>query len=235
MPKNFDIEIKDVNSAIVQAIENQAQNNIELTLDGVIGFINHRHKDLQSHYKVFKELFVVCWAGKTKEVKGEMYYSRVDIELINEQVRLFYSALDEVSIDYTEDTFKITEYVHLGLNNQYRYYPLEEVTILFKENGSHTIETTLVFEPPQFNKKTLHHIYNANNALVEKLKKEIPLRASEEKDLQNLPATYLICYLNDFEEAKSKLFEAKPYLKKYLNIYPSFKEAQRILRKIKYN
>lgn len=235
MPKNFDIEIKDVNSAIVQAIETKAKNNIELTLDGVIDFINHRHKDLTSDYKVFKELFVVCWAGNTKVVKGETYYSRVDIELINEQVRLFYSALDEVSIQYTDDAFKITEYVHLGLNNQYRYYPLEEVTILFKENGSHTIDTKLIFEPPQYNKKTLHHIYNANNALVGKLKKDIPLNASEEKDLRNLPATYLICYLNDFSEAKSKLFEAKPYLKKYLNIYPSFKEAQRILRKVKYN
>lgn len=235
MPKNFDIEIKDVNSAIVQAIETKAKNNIELTLDGVIDFINHRHKDLTPDYKVFKELFVVCWAGNTKVVKGETYYSRVDIELINEQVRLFYSALDEVSIQYTDDAFKITEYVHLGLNNQYRYYPLEEVTILFKENGSHTIDTKLIFEPPQYNKKTLHHIYNANNALVGKLKKDIPLNASEEKDLRNLPATYLICYLNDFSEAKSKLLEAKPYLKKYLNIYPSFKEAQRILRKVKYN
>ncbi|MFC7356073.1 ATP-binding protein [Jejudonia soesokkakensis] len=235
MPKNFDIEIKDVNSEIVQAIENKAKNNIELTLDGVIDFINHRHKDLTADYKVFKELFVVCWAGNTKIVNGETYYSRVDIELINEQVRLFYSALDEVSITFTEDAFKIIEYVHLGLNNQYKYYPLEEVTILFKENGSHTIDTKLIFEPPQYNKKTLHHIYNANNALVGKLKKDIPLNASEEKDLRNLPATYLICYLNDFSEAKSKLLEAKPYLKKYLNIYPAFKEAQRILRKIKYS
>jgi len=121
MPKDFDIEIKDVNSEIVQAIENKAKNNIELTLDGVIDFINHRHSDLEADYKVFKELFVLCWAGITKRVKDETYYSRVDIELINEQVRLFYSALDEVSITYSEDHFTITEYVHLGLNNQFRY------------------------------------------------------------------------------------------------------------------
>ncbi|GHC43559.1 ATP-binding protein [Ulvibacter litoralis] len=236
MPKDFDIEIKDVNSEIVQAIENNAKNNIELTLDGVIDFINHRHKDLESHYKVFKELFVVCWAGTTKKVKGNTFYSRVDIELINEQVRLFYSALDEVSISFSEDEFKIVEYVHLGLNNQFKYYPLEELTIQFKENGGHHIESELVFEPPQFNKKTLHHIYNTNNALIEKLKKNIPLIASEEKDLANLPATYLICFLNDFTEAKSKLFEAKPLLKNYNSqIYQSYKETIRILRKVKYN
>ncbi|RMA66127.1 ATP-binding protein [Ulvibacter antarcticus] len=236
MPKDFDIEIKDVNSEIVQSIENNAKNNIELTLDGVIDFINHRHKDLESHYKVFKELFVVCWAGNIKKLKDKTYYSRVDIELINEQVRLFYSALDEVSIEITEDEFKITEYVHLGLNNQFRYYPLEEVTIGFEENGSHKIDSKLVFEAPRFNKKTLFHIYNSNNALVEKLKKNIPLIPSEEKDLRKLPATYLICYLNDFSEAKEKLFEAKPYLKNFSDeVYHSFKESVRILRKVKYN
>jgi hypothetical protein len=178
----------------------------------------------------------VCWAGNIKKVKDETYYSRVDIELINEQVRLFYSALDEVSISFSEDEFKITEYVHLGLNNQFRYYPLEEVRISFQENGSHQIDTELVFEAPQFNKKTLHHIYNANNALVEKLKKNIALTPSEKKDLKNLPSTYLICFLNDFSEAKTKLFEAKPYLKSFDEMsYQAFKESVRILRKVKYN
>ncbi|MCF6307443.1 MAG: ATP-binding protein [Flavobacteriaceae bacterium] len=236
MPKNFDIVIKDVNSEIVKAIENKAKNNIEHTLDGVIDFINHRHKDLDSHYHVFKEQFVVCWAGNTKKVKNKTHYSRVDIELINEQVRLFYSTLDEVSISFSEDDFKIIEYVHLGFNNQYKYYPLEEVIISFQENGSYQIDSQLIFEPPQFNKKTLYHIYNANNALVEKLKKGIPLMPSEEKDLQSLPATYLICYLNDFTEAKNKLLEAKPFLKtKGVEIYNSYKETVRILRKMKYS
>jgi hypothetical protein len=236
MPKDFDIEIKDVNSEIVQAIENNAKNNIALTLDGVIDFINHRHKDLESHYKVFKELFVVCWAGNIKKHKNETYYSRVDIELINEQVRLFYSALDEVSISFSDSQFKIIEYVHLGLNNQFRYYPLEEVTIDFEDNGSHKIDTELVFEAPRFNKKTLHHIFNANNYLVEKLKKNLTLTLSEEKDLKSLPSTYLICFLNDFSDAKDKLFEAKPFLKKYNDeVYQSFKESVRILRKVKYN
>ncbi len=55
MPKDFDIEIKDVNSEIVKAIENKAKNNIELTLDGVMDFINNRHNDLDAHYRVFTE------------------------------------------------------------------------------------------------------------------------------------------------------------------------------------
>ncbi len=236
MPKDFDIEIKDVNSNIVASIENNAKNNIELTLDGVMDFINHKHKDLDSDYKVFKEQFVVCWAGKTKRVKHETYFSRVDIELINEQVRLFYSELDEVTITVTNDYFKIVEYVHLGLNNQFKYHPLEEVTIQFNENGSYHIDTNLLFEPPQFNKKTLYHIYNANNALLQKLKAKREFTSSEEKDLKQLPATYLICYLNGFDDAKEKLEEAKPFIKSYnLELYTILKESLRILRKVNYN
>ncbi len=235
-PQVFDIELKDYNSKIVEAIELHARNNIELTLDGVIDFINNRHGDLKSHYKVFKEQFVVCWAGIPKHNKGKEYLSRVDIELINEQVRLFYSALDEVIISYNQDVFKIIEYVTLGLNNNVRYYPLEEVIIKFSENGSYSIETTLIFDPPQFDKKSLHHIMNSNNALLEKLKKAIPLTLGEEKDVKNMPSTYLICFLNDFIDARDKLIEAKPFLKALNNgVYAHYQEATRILRKVKYN
>ncbi|MFD0863284.1 ATP-binding protein [Sungkyunkwania multivorans] len=236
MPKVFDIEIKDTNSEIVSKIETHAQNNIELTLDGVIDFLNHRHNEMESHYKVFKETFVVCWAGIPNKVEEKTYYSRVDIELINEQVKLFYSALDEVKIRYSEDAFMITEYVQLGLNNNYKYYALEEVVFNFEENGTYTVDSTLVFEPPQYDKKELHHIYNNNNALLNKLKKELPLSPIDKEDLKNLPATYMLCYLNLFHEALDKLMDAKLYLQKHdEEAYASFKEARRILRKIRYS
>lgn len=236
MPKVFDIEIEDVNSEIVASIENHAQNNIEYTLDGVIDFINYRHKDLYTDYKVFKEQFVVCWAGHVKKVKDNIYYSRVDIELINEQVRLFYSALDEVSITITDDSFIILEYVLLGLRDKYKYYPLEEINITFKENGSYAIDSKLVFRPPQFDKKLLYHIYNNNNTILKKLKEGQDLNKGELEDLKNLAPTYMICYLNGFEDAIEKLEASKPYLKSFgEKLYNSYKENIRILRKVKYN
>ncbi|GAA4275014.1 ATP-binding protein [Aquimarina gracilis] len=235
MPKVFDIEVKDVNSEIVNSIESHAQNNIELTLDGVFDFMNSRI-DYNPAYKVFKEYFVVCWAGKEKRQNGETYYSRVDIELINEHVKLFYSELDEVSISLTEDQFKIIEYVQLGLQDTYKYYPLEEVVITFKDNANYDIESQLLFEPPQFDRKTLFHLYNSNNALLDKLKSKVPLSKNDKKDIHNLPATYLLCYFNDFSEAKDKLEEAKPYLKTYdKKIYILYKESIRILRKVRYS
>ena len=235
MPKVFDIEIKDVNSEIVASIENHAQNNIEYTLDGVFDFLDKR-QDYNPQYKVFKEYFVLCWSGQKKIVKDEEFYSRVDIELINEQVRLFFSTLDEVSISYDNDHFKIIEYVNLGLQGTYKYYKLEETKIIFEDNVNYNIETKLIFEPPQFDKKVLHHIYNANNAILEKLKKGIILNKNEERDLKNLPATYLICYLNLFHDAIDRLIESKPYLKKHdEELFELYKESIRILRKVKYS
>lgn len=235
MPKVFDIEIKDVNSKIVAAIENHAQNNIELTLEGVFDFMNKR-QDYNPQYKVFKEYFVLCWSGAKKVVKNEVFFSRVDIEMINEQVRLFYSTLDEVSISYSENSFKIIEYVRLGLNKSYKYYKLEEKTIQFNDNANYSIDVNLLFEPPQFDKKVLHHIYNANNAILEKLEKKRELSQNEIEDLKNLAASYLICYLNGFNEAIDKLEHSKPYIKDYnTELYISYKETIRVLRKVRYS
>ncbi|WP_452218471.1 DUF5929 domain-containing protein [Lacinutrix undariae] len=235
MPKIFDVEIKDFNSEIVKAIENHSQNNIEHTLDGVFDFMNTRI-DYSPQYKVFKEYFVLCWSGEKKTVGNETFFSRVDIKLINEQVRLFFSTLDEVSITFDENSFKIIEYVNLGLQNSSKYYPLEETIIHFSDNANYQIETQLLFQPPQFDKKVLHHIYNTNNSILDKLKKGLKLNKQEEFDLKNLPETYLICYFNLFHEAINKLHEAKFYLKERENSYYAlYKESIRILRKVKYN
>lgn len=231
------IREKNKNAETVISIENNSRNSIAHTLEGVIDFINTRHRDMNPKYKVFKELFVVCWAGNKKKVREKTFYSRVDIELINEQVRLFYSALDEVTVEYSENNFTITEYVPLGLNDRTSYYPLEKVTLHFYENGYYKMETEMLFEPPQYNRKMLFHIYNSNLVLLSKLEKGLALSDREEQDLENLPATLMICYLNGFAEAKHKLVDVKPFLKTYKNqtAYISFKEVMRILRKVKYN
>ena len=235
IPIEGEVEKNYQNSETVHGIENNSRNSIEYTLDGVIAFMNLSHKDISPKYKVFKELFVICWAGNYKKVHDKIFLSRVDIELINEQIKLFYSAQDVVTISYNDTTFTITEYVPLGLNDKTSYYPLEKQTLHFFDNGYYKIDREMLFEPPEFNKKVLFHVYNSNLSLLKKLEKGIQLSVNEYKDLENLPSTFMICYLNGFEEAKQKLIDAKLLLKPYAPIYLSFKEALRILRKMKYD
>jgi hypothetical protein len=237
IPTEDKISFSKTNTETVISIENNSRNNIENTLEGVLDFINIKHKDLHSNYKVFKELFVVCWSGIKKEVRDKTFYSRVDIELVNEQIKLFYSTQDDVTISFDDTTFTITEYVTLGINDKTSYYPLENVIITFYDNGYYKIKTELIFEPPQYSKKMLHHIYNANITLLNKLEKNMVLSNNEIKYLENLPSVLMICYLNGFKDAKKQLISAKPFLKQLNNkqSYTSFKEVMRVLRKMKYS
>ena len=95
----------------------------------------------------------------------------------------------------------------------------------------------MLFSPPEFNKRMLHHIYNSNVSLIRKMQKGQSLSDREVKDLEHLSSNMMICYLNGFDEAKNQLIEAKPLLKTAKNkmVYISFKEAMRILRKMKYD
>ncbi len=229
------LEKNNRNTETVIAIENASRNSIQYTLDGVIDFMNVSHKDIGAKYKVFKELFVICWAGIPKRVRGTTFLSRVDIELINEQVKLFYSAQDDVIISYDDDSFTIVEYVPLGLNDRTSYYPLERQTIRFFENGNYKIEREMLFQPPEYNKKMLFHIYNSSLSLLSRMEKNLQLSEREKRDLENLPSNFMICYMNGFDDAKQRLIQAKDVLKSYPSVYLSFKESMRVLRKMKYD
>ncbi|HBK71529.1 MAG TPA: AAA family ATPase [Flavobacteriaceae bacterium] len=237
------IVLKNTNKKIVKAIEKNAQNNIKLTLDGVFDFMNKHSKELNPNYIVFKDHFVLCWAGIKKVVEGKTRYSRVDIKLVNEQIRLFYSALDDVEIEYNQQSFIITEYIQINISNKnstsrdlQEFYPLEKTIINFKENGTYNIATELLFKPPIYDAVVLKHVYNSNNVILEKLIKNIPLTKRDLIDLEQLPITYLICSLNGFAEAKTKLEIAKSYLKSLNDKSPyiKLKEVLRVLRKVKY-
>jgi hypothetical protein len=235
MPKDFGIRMDDVNSAIVRAIEKKASNNIELTLDRVMEFMQRRDQGLETFYKVFKEQFVICWSGKVKRKNGKEYYSRVDIEMVNEQVRLFYSNLDEVQITYNEDSFSILEFVELGLGDRQAYHPLERQTLHFFPNGTYKLDSKILFNPPYYDRRTLHHIYNANLSLLAHVATGQLLTEEQLHDLRQLPETMLICQFNNVGEPIDKMKVYKQHLKKYPETYKAYKESLRILRKVKYN
>ena len=230
-------ELRNTNKETVEAIQKNASNNIELTLNGVFDFIKKHKPAYHPQYKVFNEQFVLCWAGEQKSINGEEYFSRVDIELVNEQVQLFFSALDDVKISYNATTFIITEFILLGLEKQEKHYPLEKTIINFKENGKHDIVKEFLFQPPNFDDEIIKHLYKNCNSIIRKIEQEIPLSVTEHEDVLRLPNNYLICYLHGFLAVAAPLKKAKDYIKKFTDqtTYLKYKEALRIIRKVKYN
>jgi hypothetical protein len=237
MPISINFELKNTNKEIVAAIEKNAGNNIELTLDGVFDFINNHKPEFTPQYKVFNEQFVLCWAGEKKIINGEEYFSRVDIELINEQVKLFFSALDDVQISYNKHSFIITEYIYLGLEKQEELYPLEKTIINFKDNGKHNIVKEFLFVPPKLNVAIMFRIYENCKSIIKKIETDVTLSEVEHETLLRLPTNCLICYLHGFLDAVTLLKKAKSNIKKLDNTttYIKYKEAMRVIRKVKYN
>jgi len=236
MPVLENFELKNTNKSIVESIEKNANNNIELTLNGVFDFMQNHKPEYNPQYKVFNEQFVLCWAGKKKIINKEEFFTTVDIELINEQVQLFFSSLDDVQIKYNNKSFIITEYILLGIDKNETRYPLEKTIINFKENGQHDIVKEFLFQPPKFDKTIIHHIYMSNVLIVNKIEKEIPLSTEEKISLLKLPLNFLICSLNGFTEAPNQLKKVKNYFKNLIDktTYIQYKEVMRILRKVKY-
>ncbi|KGL62552.1 ATP-binding protein [Polaribacter sp. Hel1_85] len=236
MPASINFELRNTNKEIVSAIEKNARNNIELTLDGVFDFINNHKPEYNPQYKVFNEQFVLCWAGEKKVLNDEEFFSRVDIELINEQVKLFFSSLDEVQISYNNRSFIITEYIFLGLEKQEKLYPLEKTIINFKENGQHDIINEFLFIPPKFNNEIIQHINNSCNSIIKKIENKIPLSVIEHEDVLRLPTNCLICFLHGFLDAAEQLKKVKNHIRNLENktTYIKYKEALRVIRKVKY-
>ncbi len=224
------------NKGIVKAIERSASSNIEHTLDGVFDFMDSHSDEHNPRYKVFKEQFVICWAGKKKVINDEEYYSRVDIELINEQVRIFYSSLDDVKIKFNKSTFLITEYVRLGIGDEFRYYPFEKTVLNFKDNGQYDIVSEMLFDPPKYSEDLIERLYENNNQVLEKLISGEELSSLEYEEFISFPTTYLICAINGKPVSYHQLKKTKPFLRALENKIPyiQYKESIRILRKLKY-
>ncbi|ARV06959.1 AAA family ATPase [Polaribacter sp. SA4-10] len=237
MPSYGNFELRNTNKETVEAIEKNARNNIELTLDGVFDFINNHKSEYNPQYKVFNEQFVLCWAGEKKIINGEEFFTRVDIELINEQVRLFFSSLDDVQISYNNKSFIITEYILLGIDKNETHYPLEKTIINFKANGQHDIVKEFLFIPPKLDIHIISRIYENCKSIIKKIVGDIALSVIEHDAILSLPTDCLICFLHGFIDAPEQLKKAKNFLKNLEDktTYIKYKEAMRVVRKMNYN
>ena len=110
------------------------------------------------------------------------------------------------------------------------------MNISFEENGSYKLDTKLLFEAPQLDKRSLMHLLNNNNVLLEKLKTQKAFSLKEESELFNLCTIYMLCIFNNIPKAINHLEGAKKYLKnRDPALYQTYKDCLRILRKVKYN
>ena len=126
--------------------------------------------------------------------------------------------------------------MRLGLGHQKKYFPFETTRLQFSDNGRYTLASELIFQPPQYNKKTLLHLQNTSLQLMRKVEKSATFAPFELEELSAVPEIFLLCYLNEIPRVLELMEQAKDLLRpEHPKVYAAMKEALRILRKVKYN
>ncbi|WKN32122.1 ATP-binding protein [Porifericola rhodea] len=203
--------VNETNKLTVSAIKEYSINNLKGLIDGVQEFKSISHPEYHPENVVFLDQFVLCWSAWRDKYGERDYYSEINIHLVNENKKIFISAVQFADIIITEKEFKIIELVPLGYGENYDLYPLEEISISFLANGTYTITTKTIFEFPTFSKEEIEKLYKRTKLLTEKYKKGI--FPKEEMNFQEgLAQYYLLCFLNGIEAARADLIESKTYL-----------------------
>jgi len=96
--------------------------------------------------------------------------------------------------------------------------------------------SNVIFEPPIFPASVLDFLMKKNENLIEKIFQKEALNTKDTKSFNELPTTYLLCYLNGYLDALDRLKEVKLIVKEYSpKVYQQYKDVLRVIRKIRYN
>ncbi|HEA21993.1 MAG TPA: ATP-binding protein [Pricia antarctica] len=203
--------INENNKQTVNSIKKYSINNLKGLIDGVQEFNSFSHPEYLPENIVFLDQFVLCWSAWRDKYGSKEYYSEIDVQLINENKKIFISAVQYADIEITEKQFKIIELVPLGYDENYNLYPLQETSINFQENGTYTIAKQIIFEPPSFDKNEIEELYMRTKSLTKKFKQGI-FPKQENNFQEGIAQYYLICYLNGIKESRKDLIESREYL-----------------------
>lgn len=213
IPYDEHYSLDSTNSLIVSEIEKYSKIALQELLNDIFDFHRMWHKDYNPQYKVFKDQFVVCWSGYRSEFHGIPILNEVDIRIVNESIKIFYSATRWIEIITNDSDFIIIEYVVLGFDDNYKLYPFEKTRICFQDNGQYNITTEVIFERPIFDEKVIRNLYERAKDLENKLISG--LRSEDGLDfafIEGIANYFLICYFNGIEEAKNDLINSSNYL-----------------------
>ncbi len=230
IPLDEDFSIDPANKRSVSEIINFSNVSFKQLLDDVFDFYNTWGKKYNPQYLVFKDQFILCWAGYQTDFKGKRVLSEVDIRIVNEGSKLFYSPEQLVNIFISDSEFKATEYVILGFDKNHKLYPLETTSLNFDDNGQYSLKTKVVFDFPEFDKDQVYDLYQRAKNLEKKLKNGLSV-ISVQNNLhpEELANYFLLCYFNGIDQAKNDLINSADYLEGAAAQY--HKGCMRILEK----
>lgn len=212
LPIEGGFTIDEENVKTVEELENYSRISMEQILKDSEEHQTLWLEEYNPQRIIFKEQFVVCWAGYEDKFGDEPILSEVDIRIINDDVRLFFSAIQKVRVEITDSTFKITEYINMGFDNNFSLHPYEETLLTFYDNGRYSIDIELIFKPPKYDKEQIDLLYQRTKQAEYNWLNKLPNENEENWFSEGIAQYYLVCYLNGIDEAKNDLINSREYL-----------------------
>lgn len=208
-PSKGQISVDKGNKEIVNDTYKYSQNNLKNLLDNVFDFYKLWGEAYNPAYVVFKDQFVVCWAGYPIE---DDYFSEVDIQIVNEGTRLFFSAIRYVKLNITDELISIIEFQCLGFGHKFDNYATHSNTIYFADNGTYKIVKEFIFNPPKFQAEEIELLYKKAKEFEIKYKSKAKIETKEWEFAEGLANYFFLCYLNGIKEARQDFVDSRTYL-----------------------
>jgi hypothetical protein len=213
VPYDSNFNVNPQNSNVVSEIEKYSSLSFKGLLDDVFDFFKlWNYSEYQAQYHVFKDQFVICWAGYRTTWGKIPILSEVDIRLINEASRIYYSGTQYVNVEIDDSELRAIEYKVLGFDDDYNLYPFEEKKITFHDNGQFHITTEYIFNPPHYEKPIIVDLYKRAKAFEKEILNGHKIDSEEFNFYDGLANFFLICYFNGIPTAKDDLLNSSKYL-----------------------
>jgi len=216
------------NKETVESIKHNANVSLSATIDGILQFYDRASESYNPQHIVFNDHYVLCYSGWKENDNYRTLWSEVNVEVINENVSLFYSALTNVEILTTTSSFKIVEQVFLFFNGNRHFLPFKETEVYFHPNGRYEIRKSFVFQVPKVDQESIAKMLENYKTVHNKLMIHEKLSEHESIHLEVYCYELVVCMLNGNREAQ---FYFDNYLLKKVDghIAESYYDAKKVL------
>lgn len=181
--EDWSADTSNVNT--VGELKRMATTKLEDVLNDTVRFYKETGESYPPHHVVLHDIYVVCYSGWKNKIDNEIFLSEVNIELIGENVQLFYSACEEVQISASDDQIKIVKYVPLYFHENLHYLPFKSKTIAFSSASGYEIKDCFIFNLPKISQREAATIVQRYEKVHKKIGDGLPLyELSDEEQMK---------------------------------------------------
>lgn len=147
------------NKSTVEELYRISKVSLDQLIKEVLEFYHAADSAYSPTHIVFNDQYVLCYSAyPNAHADAPDLFSEVTINLINENITLFISAVDYVKFQVSRSSFAVIEMAHLYFLGKNHFIPRRETVFSFNQNSDYKIKKNYIFVPPKIRKKDCNAI-----------------------------------------------------------------------------